>query len=358
MNTSLEFFAGIGLVRMALRESGWNVVFANDIDPKKFEIYKANFGHKEFHLGDVRGLKASSLPSATIATASFPCIDVSLAGNRAGLKGRHSSTFWGFYNLLAQLRKNAPRFVLIENVIGLLSSHDGKDLKSILESLNNLGYLCDLLVVDAADFVPQSRPRLFIVGDREPEGSSSALLPDHSARPMAVLRFMASFPRLKWFHTDLPPLPKRATELAQVLERFEEDDPIWWDAGRRDHLAGQMSKAHSDRLRHISGLDQLSFATVYKRVRPAGCRAELRFDGIAGCLRTPRGGSSKQFVIQAGRGVWRVRNMTPREYARLQGVPDSFKITVPTNQALLGFGDAVCVPAVSWVIKNCFSGRE
>ncbi len=357
MNESLEFFAGIGLVRMALKNAGWNVVFANDIDPKKFEIYKANFGHEEFQLGDVSQIRAASLPPARIATASFPCIDISLAGNRAGLNGRHSSAFWQFYRLLVQLRKKAPRFVLIENVTGLLTSNAGKDLRAIIESLNELGYFCDLLVVDAAAFVPQSRPRLFIVGDKQPESPVHDLLDEHPARPLSVRRFTSSFPKLKWYQTLLPALPKRELQLANVLERFEDRDPVWWTPERQLHLSRQMSASHARRLRLLSHSNELSFATVYKRVRPDGCRAELRFDGIAGCLRTPKGGSSKQFVIQAGYGSWRVRNMTAREYARLQGVPDSFKIDVPYNQALLGFGDAVCVPAVSWIVKSCFNGR-
>ncbi len=357
MHDTLEFFAGIGLVRMALHEVGWNVVFANDIDPKKYEIYRANFGHEEFLLKDIKEIKASRLPPAELATASFPCIDLSLAGNRAGLNGQHSSVFWHFYRLLVQLKRKAPRFLLIENVTGLLTSHGGKDLKAILESLNGDGYFCDLLTVDAAAFVPQSRPRLFIVADREPERNDSVLLAPHPARPEAVLRFMASFPKLKWHHASLPPFPVRRQQLKDVLERFNDNDPVWWDSKRRSHLFRQMSPTHAARLKEMCSSDELAFATVYKRVRPSGCRAELRFDGIAGCLRTPRGGSSKQFVIQAGHGGWRVRNMTAREYARLQGVPDSFKITVPYNQALFGFGDAVCVPAVSWIIKHCFNGR-
>jgi len=351
---ALEFFAGIGLVRLALRNAGWAVVFANDIDPKKHQIYKANFGSHDFKLADIADIKASKLPSAELATASFPCIDLSLAGNRAGLSGHYSSVFWQFYRLLVEMKQRAPRYVLIENVTGLLTSHGGKDLKAILESLNAKGYFCDLLVVDAVNFVPQSRPRLFILGDREPDGNGFALLARHPARPEGVLRFMASFPKLKWHHFELPALPSRSKALAEVLEHFCPTDPIWWDKDKAQHLSDQMSPAHALRLKELSRLEQATFVTVYKRVRPSGCRAELRFDGVAGCLRTPRGGSSKQFVICAGHGTWRVRNMTAREYARLQGVPDAFKITVPYNQALWGFGDAVCVPAVSWIVRHCF----
>jgi DNA (cytosine-5)-methyltransferase 1 len=80
--------------------------------------------------------------------------------------------------------------------------------------------------------------------------------------------------------------------------------------------------------------------------------AELRTDGIAGCLRTPRGGSGRQILFKAGRGKFQVRLLTARECARLQGVPESYAINVPLNQALFGFGDAVCVPAVEWVARQ------
>ena len=84
--------------------------------------------------------------------------------------------------------------------------------------------------------------------------------------------------------------------------------------------------------------------TAFRRVRRDGQRTEVRFDGLAGCLRTPRGGSGKQIVVAAGAGRLRMRWMSPREYARLQGAPD-FPLIGGRNQQLFGFGDAVCVPA-------------
>jgi DNA (cytosine-5)-methyltransferase 1 len=82
---------------------------------------------------------------------------------------------------------------------------------------------------------------------------------------------------------------------------------------------------------------------------------ELRFDGVAGCLRTAVGGSSRQLLLVVGHGILRMRWMTPREYARLQGVPESFKIDRPVNQALHAFGDAVCVPVVEWLAKKALN---
>lgn len=97
VRTAAEFFAGIGLIRLALERQGWKVVFANDIDPDKLEMYKANFGRDHFHLGDIHKLNADAVPDCDLWTASFPCNDLSIAGAWAGLNGKESSAFWGRY---------------------------------------------------------------------------------------------------------------------------------------------------------------------------------------------------------------------------------------------------------------------
>jgi DNA (cytosine-5)-methyltransferase 1 len=88
-----------------------------------------------------------------------------------------------------------------------------------------------------------------------------------------------------------------------------------------------------------------------RRIREGTTRVEVRFDGIAGCLRTANGGSARQIVVVIQDGILRMRWMTPREYARLQGAPD-FKILKGVNQSLTGFGDGVCVPVIEWIDAN------
>ena len=101
--------------------------------------------------------------------------------------------------------------------------------------------------------------------------------------------------------------------------------------------------------------DSWSYGTVFRRVRTRNgekrSMAELRTDGVAGCLRTPRGGSGRQILFKAGHGTYHARLLTPRECARLMGAGD-YKITVPLNQALFGFGDAVCVPVIEWIAQH------
>ncbi len=160
-----EFFAGIGLMRIGLERAGWRISFANDIDEDKWQMYRDNFGDTgEFVLGDVHQIDEASVPSVALATSSFPCNDLSLAGARKGLAGEQSSAFWGFVEVLTGLGRRRPPMVLLENVPGFLSSNDGSDFRDALLALNRLGYAVDAFIIDAVRFVPQSRQRLFVVG--------------------------------------------------------------------------------------------------------------------------------------------------------------------------------------------------
>lgn len=120
-----EFFCGGGMARAGLGE-GWKCVRANDFDPKKCEVYAANWGRDALIEGDVRKLEPSDLPDiADLAWASFPCQDLSLAGTGAGLKGDRSGTFWPFWKLVNHLceEHRAPRMIVLENVYGTLTAH-------------------------------------------------------------------------------------------------------------------------------------------------------------------------------------------------------------------------------------------
>jgi len=349
-----EFFAGIGLMRMGLERRGWRTSFANDIDPKKYEMYRANFGDgARFSLTDIHRLKASEVPTVTLATASFPCNDLSLAGGRGGLTGKHSSAYWGFIRVLKGMRGRRPPLVLLENVAGLLSSHGGDDLRDALLALNGLGYSVDAFMLNAADFVPQSRVRLFVVGSLSScheafKSDGRANVPVSPVRPQALIDFIARHPEVNWSVRPMPgPVPS-AVKLADILEDLPENAHEWWSADRANYLLGQMSVRHRGVIDDMITGDGWSYATAFRRVRAGRTMAEVRSDGVAGCLRTPRGGSGRQILLKAGRGKFFARLLTPRECARLMGA-DDYRIDVPSNQALFGFGDAVCAPVVEWI---------
>lgn len=355
--TVAEFFAGIGLMRLGLEQAGWTTLFANDIDPAKSEMYWDHFGSDDtFCLGDVHEIATTGIPTTTLATASFPCNDLSLAGARAGLAGQQSSAFWGFIRVLKALRGRRPRLILLENVFGFLSSREGEDFRDALAALNDLGYSVDAFVVDAIHFVPQSRLRLFVVGSLEGKGvaarvKETASIFESECRPPALADFILWHPEIRWKLRELPPLPKRDSQLPSLLEKLPQNSAHWWSSQRAEYLLNQMSKRHRMQADAMIDGETLSYGTVFRRVRNGRSMAELRTDGVAGCLRTPRGGSGRQILFEAGLGRFAVRLLTPRECARLMGA-DDFTIRVSLNQALFGFGDAVCVPVIRWIAEN------
>jgi DNA (cytosine-5)-methyltransferase 1 len=352
VRTCCEFFAGIGLVRLALEKQGWRVKFANDIDPAKQKMYEANFGPGHFHLDDIHRLSPSQLPTCDLFTASFPCNDLSVAGSCEGLNGKESSAYWGLIDLLKRLGKRRPPLVMLENVVGFLQSQGGKDLEAALLALNELGYAVDVFIVNACHWVPQSRARLFVVAKRGRKRTGRRVAHISDCRPQSLVQFIAKHPQIKWSICDLPALPPAKHRLEEVLEDLDDQDPHWWDSKRTKYFFSQLNERHLETANEMMAQHRWSYATAFRRVRNGRCVAELRTDGIAGCLRTPRGGSGRQILFKAGRGKYQVRLLTARECARLQGVPDSYIIDVRQNQALFGFGDAVCVPAVRWIAKH------
>jgi DNA (cytosine-5)-methyltransferase 1 len=351
-----EFFAGIGLMRMGLDKEGWSTVWANDLDEKKWEMYRANFneGACEFVLDDVHKIEGKDIPDIELATASFPCNDLSLAGARHGLAGTHSSAFWGFVDAIKGMGKRRPPLILLENVAGFLTSNDGNDFRDALVALNDLGYAVDAFIIDAARFVPQSRVRLFVVGskakpDRLRETSVSLLQSD--VRPSALADFIFMNPEIGWSIRRLPSLPPSTMKLADIVEDVPLNSEIWWSQERCEYLLNQMSDKHRAEAERMMAGSKWTYGTVFRRVRNGRSMGELRTDGVAGCLRTPRGGSGRQILFCAGKGQYRVRLLTPKECARLMGA-NGYKINVPLNQALFGFGDAVCVPVIQWIARH------
>lgn len=354
--TAAEFFAGIGLVRLALERQGWQVSFANDIDPDKAEMYRQNWPNdKHLVLGDIHQLSVDTIPDCELFTASFPCNDLSIAGKWEGLNGKESSAFWGLIRILKELRNRKPQIVLLENVFGFLTSKNGKDFELALTELNKLGYSVDAFILNAVHWTPQSRVRLFVVAKLGEPEELPDLLPETETRPRALRDFIYNHPNIHWSIQQLPKLPEPTHQLIDIVERLPDNDPHWWNAKRTEYFMNQLSEKHAAQAKQMIAGRSYSYATAFRRVRNGRSMAELRTDGIAGCLRTPRGGSGRQILFKGGRGRYQVRLLTARECARLQGVPESYQIDVPLNQALFGFGDAVCVPAIEWITSQYLS---
>jgi DNA (cytosine-5)-methyltransferase 1 len=353
-----EFFAGGGLARLGL-EPDFKCAFANDFDAAKAQAYGRAFGGDHLRAGDVWKLETADLPGkAALAWASFPCQDVSLAGARGGLSAPRSGAFWGFHRLIEKLNAEgrAPDVLALENVTGLLSSHGGADFAALIGALDKLGYRAGALEIDAALFTPQSRPRVFVIAARHAPAHlcvSGPTEPFHSTALRTAVSRLPDKVRSHFVWWRLPSPPLRNTRLADLLE----DDGVAWRSDEDTaRLLEQMSELQRARVDAIRASGRREVGAVFRRIRVEHGekvqRAEARFDGLAGCLRTPAGGSSRQMLVFVDGAETRSRLLTPREAARLMGVPDDYPLPESQTAALHLVGDAVCVPVVRFLSQN------
>ncbi|KHS70964.1 cytosine methyltransferase [Pectobacterium brasiliense] len=373
MKNFAEFFAGVGLVREGLSPDGWDCVWSNDISKDKQMTYIANFGDSDFWLGDIwdAARNPETIPDEVfLYTASFPCTDLSVAGSRAGLAGKESGTVNALFEILSH-KKNAnklPKVVMLENVSGFLTSHGGRDVIDTVRNLSELGYFVDIVELDAANFSAQSRPRVFVIAviaelaEIVMHIKSTDIFFDNwwmlfdknsDLRSNKLRKIILQSNELNWGLFDIVLPTTEKVDLSTIVEtNLDANDKRWWNSERKEHLYSQMSDNHKTTLRKMQLNEEYSYGTVYRRMRNGKSMAELRTDGYAGCLRTPRGGSSKQILIRAGKGDWSVRLLTPREYARLQGVRDTFILPENDNKGYFAMGDAVCVPVIKFISSS------
>ncbi|MFB7881861.1 DNA cytosine methyltransferase [Brevundimonas diminuta] len=362
-----EFFAGAGMARAGLGD-GWTCRFANDFDGKKGLTYQANWGTGgELHVGDIRNVETQQLPGeADLIWGSFPCQDLSLAGAGAGLKGERSGTFYPFWNVVDALKDEgrAPRIVALENVCGTLTSHNGSDFAAICEAFSKSGYRYGALVINAQLFVPQSRPRLFLVGVRPDITIDPDLVSSGPIGPFHTPALERAFERVDakvlehrvWWNVPTP--PHRTKTFADVIE----DHPTsvkWHTPAETKALVAMMSRVNLDKLNAAKRAGRRMVGGVYKRTRfdEKGAkvqRAEVRFDDVAGCLRTPAGGSSRQVILVVDGDKVRSRLISARETARLMGLEDTYKLPSNYTEAYHLTGDGVATPVVRHLAQHIF----
>jgi DNA (cytosine-5)-methyltransferase 1 len=362
-----EFFAGGGMVRAGLGAENWHCRFANDFDEKKGAIYQKNWKGDAFFCGDVRKLKAKDVPgNVDLAWASFPCQDLSLAGGGAGLKGDRSGTFWPFWNLMELLiaENRAPKIIALENVCGTLTSHGGKDFGAICSAFQKANYKFGALVVDASHFVPHSRPRLFIIGVRNDIAIPAAITQDGPSttwhtRALCAARDTMPIKKLgDWIWWALPTPPQRNSRLSDLIET-RRPGVDWHSKKETNELLEMMSPLNRAKVEAAKKTQARLVGAIYKRTRVDAegykvQRAEIRFDDIAGCLRTPAGGSSRQLILVVEGSEVRSRLIAGRETARLMGLPDNYVLPENYNETYHLTGDGVVVPVVRHLAENIF----
>lgn len=333
-----EFFAGSGLVSYGLRGL-FSSVWSNDISGRKAAVYRANFGSDTFHLGDIRDASGADIPAANLSWASFPCQDLSLAGSIGGIHAERSGLVWEWLRVIDEMHER-PKVLAAENVTGLISSRGGDDYRALHQALAERGYDAGAIVLNADLFVPQSRPRVFVIAvDKSVEIPSSLVGdgPNWMSTP-ANSRLGLSIDGWIWWNAERPePSVETIDGIVDELAPFDRDDVV-----------RLIPKRHLEKFER-SGR---TYATGYRRTRNGKQCLEIRCDGIAGCLRTPAGGSSKQYLLKRGDDGIHARLLTTREVARLMGAPDDFVLPGNYNDGYYAMGDAVAAPVAEWLGKN------
>ncbi len=361
-----EFFAGGGMARKGLGPD-WTCLFANDFDFKKGLTYQANFGSRELKVADIRAVTPDDLPGvADLMWGSFPCQDLSLAGAGAGLKGERSGTFYPFWDVVRALKKDgrAPKLIALENVCGTLTSHGGKDFEAICRTFSEAGYRCGALVINADLFVPQSRPRLFVIGVRDDLPIDPALLSPEPLAPFhtrGLCRAVDALPKalrtkLLWWNVPTP--SHRVSTFAEEIEEAP-TSVSWHSPAETEQLLAKMSPINKAKVAAAMRAGRRMVGGVYKRTRlnEKGVkvqRAEVRFDDVSGCLRTPAGGSSRQLILVIDGKKVRSRLISARETARLMGLPEDYKLPKNYNEAYHLTGDGVVVDVVRHLAQHVF----
>ena len=340
----LDFFCGSGLVTEALKDC-FQATWANDNSSMKAVVYRVNQGDAHFDGRSIEHVEGERLPDAVLSWASFPCQDLSLAGNLNGINASRSGLVWEWLRVMKEMGDRKPRILAMENVAGLVSSHEGRNYRALHEALGELGYQCGAMLLDAVRWVPQSRPRIFVVA--VPRGLKAPALMDSKANWLHSDAVIKASQGLKdWVWWKLPSPPPRTASL---------DDLVEWDAPHDDEVRirrnlSLIPEKHQSRLL-LELANGFRVAPGYRRTRKRQV-LELRFDGIAGCLRTPEGGSSRQYLVLKKEGHLVTRLLTIREVARLMGAPEDYKLPATYNDAYWTLGDAVAVPPVRFLASN------
>lgn len=333
--TMHEFFAGSGLVAYGLKGM-FAPVWANDISERKAAVYEANFGCDHFKLGDIKDIHGSNLPAAHLSWASFPCQDLSLAGSLNGIHASRSGLVWEWLRVLDEM-DNKPKILVLENVLGLLSANGGNNYRILHTALVDRGYNCGAIVLNASSFVPQSRPRVFIIAVKKGCSLPSELAGKNPCwlhnSTLADIGYTSS--GWIWWQTEKP-----SCCIKSLKDIVDESAPF-----DKDHVLQLIPERHQIKLSEYDTI----YAAGYRRTRHGKQQLELRFDGIAGCLRTPEGGSSKQYLVVKKNGEIHARLLTVLETVRLMGAPDDFILPGSNNDGYKAMGDAVAVPVVQFI---------
>jgi len=314
--TFIDLFAGIGGFRIAFQNLGGKCVFSSEIDKYSKITYEENFGEVPF--GNIKKIHEKDVPDHDILLAGFPCQAFSIAGKKAGFKDIRGTLF---FDIARILKKKKPKAFLLENVKGLTHHDKGKTLTTILNVLrNDLNYYVPQPeILNAKKFgVPQNRERIFIAGFRKDLNISTFDYPDQLNITTSVKKILEKKPvSVKYYLSAryLDTLKKHKTRHKNKGNGFGYE-VISHDKNANAIVVGGMGKE-----RNLVFDDRLSNFIPVTRIM---------------------GEVNREYI----------RKMTPREWARLQGFPEKFKIKVSDAQAYKQFGNSVAIPVVKEIGKT------
>lgn len=302
----IDLFSGIGGFRLAFESVNATCVFSAEIDKHACDTYQKNFGENPFC--DVHALNPSSLPSFDILCAGFPCQPFSLAGQRKGFNDTRGTLFFDIERIL---KEKQPTAFILENVKGLVNHDKGKTLKVILETLEiKLNYKVFYQVLNSKDYdIPQNRERIYIIG-------------------------------FKNHHTEFifPKKLKQTINLSDIREKKSEGTNI-----------SELAKAHIiTHLHNHKNYNNIKNNPLLLSYEIRKSRASFRFDNISPCLTAKMGTGGNNVPIF----VNEMRKFSTRECLRIQGFPESYKITPNTAQSYKQIGNSISVPLVTLLAKE------
>ena len=316
--TFIDLFAGIGGMRIAFQNLGGKCIFSSEIDEKAQKTYAINFG--DIPDGDITKINENEIPNHDILVGGFPCQAFSIAGKRGGFKDTRGTLF---FDVARIIKAKQPKAFFLENVKGLTNHWGGKTLATILNVLkNDLGYIVpEPQIMNAKNFgVPQNRERIFIVGFRSDLGikEKDFMYPQPTDTSKTIRDIMEERPVSAKYYLS--------TQYLDCLEK---------------HKARNEAKGNGFGY-EIKDLDEVSNTIVTGGMgRERNLIIDKRLKNFTPVTHI------KGEVNRQG-----IRRMTPREWARLQGFPDSFKIEVADVSAYKQFGNSVAIPAIQATAKN------
>jgi len=332
----VEFFAGSGLVCEGLK-SFFTPVWANDICEKKAAVFCANHPKEIFRLGPIEKVKGGELPDAVLSWGSFPCQDLSLAGNMNGILGERSGLVWQWLRVMDEM-VHKPPIAVAENVVGLVSANKGGHYRKLHKALIERGYRVGAVILDAVYWVPHSRKRVFVIAvDNRLDTKNFETDKPQWCHSSSILRAARDLEGWVWWR--IPEPSGRRKSIEDIIDPNAQCD----EEEKRRRLIELIPPKHLERIAESNGR---SVFPGYKRIRNGRQVLELRFDGVAGCLRTPEGGSSRQFIVIKQNGFLKTRLLTVKEAAALMGVRKDYRIPGGYNDGYKAMGDAVAVPVV------------